>query len=376
MRMGRAAVRVLLFAFAFAPGGVGGCANGVSTSAPLEGLPPPDQSVQSPDLKPEVVFYPRVGNLDDDMWGTTGPGVVLMNDATGPTSAYKWMHATVDLTRIAGDVLVLCTSCGDIYSWNLYQLAPFNSVQTVLVPPHAKASDVQLVADRLGTVEIVILSDGDLPTYAAWGGTPLAAAVQDVFVRGGVVAGAGTGASALGWAVLTTPVDSATALANPYASGITLARGPFGLPAMAGAYVELGLETSDRFGVLAAMTARSISDGLADTKPSAAFGVGLDANAALAIDRAGNVTLLTDEGAPGDAWLLQGAAAQQIAAGLALVWSDAEVARFDAPGESLRLGGGCGTAFSYSVGIDGADGAPFTPANPYEAAGIASPCGD
>lgn len=352
------------------------CANGVSSPAPFEGTPPPDESVQSPDLEPQVVFYPRVGNLADDEWGATGPGVVLMNDAMGPTSAYLWMHDTVDRSRIAGDVLVLCSSCGDVYSWTLYQLAPFNSVQTVLVPPQAKASDIQLVANRLQTIEIAIVSDGDLPTYVAWGTTPLGQAVQQVFDRGGVVAGAGTGASALGWAVLTTTLDSATALADPYAPGVNLTRGPFGIAGMAGTYVELGLESNARFGVFAAMTARSIGDGLADTKPSAAFGVGLDVNAAVALDRQGNAMLLADDTAPAEAWILQGGPANQITSGQALVWNDAQVWRFDSSGESLFLGGGCGTAFSYPLAIDGSAATPYTPANPYDAVGQANPCGD
>jgi cyanophycinase-like exopeptidase len=369
MEIGRVLLGVL---FALASSG---CADGGGfSSEPLGPIPPIEDSFQSPDLKPQVVFYPRVGNPADDIWGATGPGIVLMNDAVGPASAYAWMHATVDRSRIAGDVVVLCTRCADVYSSALYQLAPFNSVQTVLVPSQSVASDIELVADLLKTVEIVVLTDGELSVYLGWGSTPISTALQNVYHRGGVLAGAGAGATALGWAVLSAPVASATALANPYAPQITLARGPFGVQAMAGTFVQLDLESKDDLGVLAAMTARSVHDGLADTTATAALGIGLDAHAALAFDDRGNVTLLSDDEAPAAAWILQGGGANQIEAGQPLLWSNATVSRFDSPGESLRLGSACGTAFTYQISIDGAATPPFTPANPYEAQGKATPC--
>jgi cyanophycinase-like exopeptidase len=353
----------------------GACANGGDPwSSPDTAAPVMNRSAPAPDGQLHVVFYPRIGSLADDTWGAVGPGVVLMNEGLAPTSAFSWMHDTVDRQRIAGDVVVLCTKGGDVYSSAIYAAAPFNSVQTVLVPPASPEGDVALVVDRLKTVEIVLLADGDASTYADWTGTPLGAAVREVYDRGGVVAGSGTGAAALGWAMLATHTDSATALADPYAPTITLVRGPFGLPLMAGTYVDLGLESSQRFGVLAAMTARAIADGLAETRPSAAMGVGLDRSAALAIDSWGSITLLAGDTAPGAAWIVHGGAVDQVAAGKALVWKAAQVTRFDAVGESFDVVSSCGTAFSYDVAIDGAAATPYTPADPYEAQGTATPC--
>jgi hypothetical protein len=240
------------------------CANGESSTAPLPAaVPRNDESAPAPDRSPHVVFYPRLGSLADDIWGAIGPGVVLMNGGLKPASAFHWMHDTVDSVRIAGDVVVLSTQGGDMYSQPLYASAPFNSVQTVLVPPASPAADIALVAARLQTAEIVFLAD-DGAGFEDWAGTPLGAAVHGVYDRGGVVAGSGAGAAALGAAVLTTHTDSATALADPYAPSIVLAPGVFGLPILTGAYVELGLQSGDRFGVLAAMTARAI-DGAAET---------------------------------------------------------------------------------------------------------------
>jgi len=360
----------LLLAFA-----TGACADGGSPSTTVGSAASViDDSAPAPDGSPRVVFYPRIGSNTDDMWGSIGPGVVLMNGGLTPISAFTWMHDTVDRVRIAGDVVVLCTKGDDVYSEAVYGLAPFNSVQTVLVPKAAPASDFDLVASRLKTAEIVFLADSAAANYDAWVGTSLGDAMLGVYDRGGVIAGSGAGAAALARAVLTTQTTSAIALANPYDPSITLTRGAFPLPLLAGVYVDLGLESGDRLGVLAAMTARAMSDGILDTTERPAMGIGLDANAALAFDYLGNATLLADDGAAGAAWIVHGSNAPQLVAGQPLVWPSAEMTRFDAMSEELSLGSDCGTAFSYDVAIDGSMPSPFTPADPYEAQGTSTPC--
>jgi cyanophycinase-like exopeptidase len=352
------------------------CASGGSSSS--TSLPTAvaviDDSAPAPAGTFHVVFYPRIGSLVDDQWGAMGPGVVLMNGGLEPASAFPWMHDTVDRDRIAGDVVVLCTQGDDAYSSTIYAAAPFNSVQTVLVPREAPGSDIDLVVTRLQTAEIVFLADGDVSTYAGWARTPLGDAVHGVYDRGGVIAGSGAGAAALGGAVLTTHTDSATALVNPYDSSIALGEGPMGIPLMAGTYVDLDLESSDRFGVLAAMTARAVADGLTGIAASPPMGIGLDTNVALTITRQGIVTLLDSDGASGAAWIVHGGAVSQIAPGQPLLWPAAQVTRFDTASESLTIASDCGTAFSYDVAINGASTSPFTPADPYEAQGTANPC--
>jgi cyanophycinase-like exopeptidase len=333
-----------------------------------------DDSAPAPEGTFHVVFYPRIGSLVDDPWGAIGPGVVLMNGGLTPASAFPWIHDTVDPQRIAGDVVVLSTKGGDVYSSAVYAAARFNSVQTVLVPSGAPRSDIDLVSARLESAEVVFLVDGEPSAYAAWAGTSLGDAVHGVYDRGGVVAGSGAGAAALGAMFLTSATDSATALADPYDPSITLVDGPFAIPLLIGTYVDLGTESNDRFGVLAAMTARAVAKGLMGIAGSPPLGVGLDVNAALAFDRQGIVTLLAGDDGPGSAWIVHGGAVGEIARGQPLVWPVAQVTRFDAAAESLTLASDCGTAFSYEVAIDGASAHPFTPADPYEAQGTANPC--
>jgi len=333
-----------------------------------------EPSAPAPDTRPQVVFYPRIGSMTDDPWGSLGPGVVLMNAGLAPKSAFTWIHDTVDKPRIAGDVVALCTRGGDVYSDALLQAAPFNSVQTVLVPPESTADEVALVAARLETAHVVFLGDGAAGEFAAWSSGPLGAAVRGVYDRGGVVAGAGAGAAALGATLRTGDATSAAALANPFDARLALAPGPFALPLLAGTSVETQLQSSDRFGLLAAITARAIAGGTAAAAGALPMGIGLEGGAALAFDRLGSVTLLDDDGASGSAWLVRGDAVDRVAAGQPLVWKGAGVTRFDAPGESLTFYLGCGTAFAYGVAIDGAAATPFTPADPYDAMGASSPC--
>ncbi|HEY8041763.1 MAG TPA: hypothetical protein VIF15_18290 [Polyangiaceae bacterium] len=352
------------------------CANGDDGStAQRAGRPSSlDRSAIAPDTRAGVVFFPRIGNPSDDTHGSRGPGVVLMNGGLRPASAITFMHDAVD-KGVAADVVVLCTHGDDVYSTQLYAMAPFNSVQTVLVPPESSADDVALVAHRLESAEIVFLADGDTGAYASWTGGPLAAAVTALFDRGGVVGASGAGAAALGTLMLTADVDSATALTDPYAASIHLVPGPFALPILRGTLVDLRVRAADHLGRLAALTARAIADGSAGTSAAAAMGIGLDDGAAIGINRSGTATLLlNDAGAAGQAWLVHGGAVDRIVARQPLIWRAAKITRFDAPGESLVLSAGCGSAFSYEVAIDGSATPAFTPADPYEAMGTATLC--
>jgi len=270
---------------------------------------------------------------------------------------------------------VLCTHGDDEYAEPLYATAPFNSVQTVLVPPGVAGRDIDLVAKRIGTADIVFLADGNAADYAAWASGPLGAAVRGVLDGGGVVAGSGGGAVALGTAVLTSSPTSTEALADPYAATVALAPGAFALPLLAGTVVDLDVHADDRLGRLAAATARGVADGLLDATPSSVMGIGLDAHAAIAIDRRGLATMLVDDGnGSGNAWLVRGAPADRVAKGQPLAWKSAQVTRFDAPGETFDRASACGTAFTYTVSIDGAAVPPFSPADPYEAQGVSAPC--
>jgi cyanophycinase-like exopeptidase len=330
---------------------------------------------------PEVVFYPRIGNPDGDEHGAVGPGVALLGSGTRPAAAFGWMHDTVDLARVAADVIVISTGGSDIYSDAVYAAAAFNSVQTIIVPRGASEHDLGLVGESLGSAEIVLLADGDAATYATWKDGPIAAGIRSVFGRHGVVAGSGAGATALGAAMFVPPsggpgIGSAAAVADPFDRSIVLAPGPFALSLLPGAIIDVQIRSSDHFGRLATLTARAIADGLLEAAPTLALGVGLDDGAAILIDHAGGASLLSDAGAAsGNSWWVTGAPlATGIRPGQPLSWQHVNVTRFDATGEAFDRTRRCGTAFTYQVSIDGAASPAFAPTDPYDAQGTASPC--
>lgn len=330
------------------------------------------------DADASVVFFPRLGNLQDDPSGSLGPGALLMGSDMRPASAIAWAHDTVahDRLRVAGDVVVLCDHGDDQFGAALYQAAPFNSVQTIRVPPGAAKEDIDLVARRLETAEIVFLADGSAATYARWRTTALGPAVRGVHGRGGVVAGGGAGARALASAMILAPDEwqSTAALADPYGGGMSVVAGPFAIGALAGTIVELDLRARDRFGRLAAGAARALGDDVGAARPNTITGFGLDAGVALAIDRSLTAVLLADAASIHEAWAIRGGRAQELAPGRALQWAGLVATRFDAIGESLNVARGCGTAFSYRVTINGGESPPFTPSDPYVAQGASSPC--
>jgi cyanophycinase len=332
---------------------------------------------RAPASAPSAVFFPRIGDPADDGHGSLGPGLAFMGGGLAPTSTFTWAHDVVtrgDL-RVAGDVAILSTSGDDVYSDAIYAAALFNSVQTILVPEGASSADFVEVAHSLENIEIVVLVDQAPSSFARWAGTPLPAAVREVWARGGVLVASGGGARALGSAVLTAgdSVDSKTALADPYTPLLTLQPGVFDVPFLVGTVVELETHAADRFGRLAALSARTIADGFAGADRRV-MGIGLDLGNAIAFDYEGRAGMLEDTGSTSRAWLLRGGPADRIAAGQPLEWRQSVATRFDDTGESLDVVHSCGTAFTYALAVDGAATPPFTPADPYEAQGTSSPC--
>jgi cyanophycinase-like exopeptidase len=226
----------------------------------------------------------------------------------------------------------------------------------------------------------VFLADGDEGMYLAWAGTALAAAIDGVYARSGVVAGAGAGAAALGQfayderAASGVDLDSATALANPYAPSIAFVHDAFHIPTLNGTIVDAHFHQQARFGRLAVFMARQLADGSVVSAAPVVTGIGVDEQNALAIDRFGIATQLERDGADGATYFVRGGTPQRAVAGQPLGYAGLRVWRLDAARETLDPGRGCGTAFQYSVSIDATKSPAFTPADPYGAAGSATLC--
>jgi cyanophycinase len=377
--MRRLIVRVLVAMAAVTSfAGGGGCAVAGNADVPSPVMRAEPSSAIAPHLGAgQLVVYPRVGGAIDDGILPLGPALVLMGGGADVDDAFTWSHAVIaGGRRVAGDVVVLTVNGDDHYGAYLASTADFNSVQTVRIPPSATDEDMLIAARIVSRAEMVFLTAEDPSSYLRWRRTPIIAAIQAVFDRGGVIGGTGGGAAALGEGALdgVESVESSDAVQNPFEKSITFTRRVFRFGQLEGAIVDPHFRSSDRFGRLAAFMARQIADGALTTHPPIALGIGIDEGSALLIDAFGRVSLAQAPDAKGGGYIVTGGAAQQIAEGTPLVYEGLLVARLDQKGEAFDTSRGCGTAFLYRVSIDGAASETYSPRDPYVAPGAQSPC--
>jgi cyanophycinase len=331
-----------------------------------------DAGTEVPDAGPvTATVFPRVGAASDSQLTPNGPGLILGGGGTDVDAEFVWMRQqlSTDASTRLGDVVVLRASGADGYTQYIYDLAPFNSVQTVLLPPPSTLADLRLAAGLVDRAEAVFFAGGDQSRYAAWAGTELMAAVQRVYNRGGVVGGTSAGLAMLGEYVYDARTGSATsaeALANPYAASISFTRGALSFPFLAGAITDSHFRPRDRFGRLAAFMARQ--------QAASILGIGVDEQTAVVVDKTGRATLLRQGASTGAAYFVAGGMATQLQAGQPLVYPGLTVLRLDAAGQYYDLVRRCGTGRSYAVSVDARQPDPYGGVNPYTAAGVTGTC--
>ena len=371
-------VGVVAFAAAASLLGGGGCAVEGNADLPSPVMASGPSSAMAPHMGAGgLVVYPRVGNPNDDGIDPLGPALVLMGGGADVDDAFTWAQGVIaGSRRTAGDVIVLTVNGDDRYAGYIAGIAGFNSVQTLRIAAGASDDDYAMAARILARAEVVFLTGEDPSAYLDWRRTPIIAAIQGVFDRGGVVGGTGGGAAVLGDAAYDGPgpVESPDAMENPYEKTITFTRRLFHFAPLEGAVVDPHFRSGERFGRLATFMARQIADGAIVADPPIALGIGVDEGSALLVDRFGRVTLAQAADAKGGGYIVTGGAAQQILADEPLVYDGLEVARLDQKGEAFDTTRGCGTAFLYRVSIDGEAKQPYAPRDPYVAPGVQSHC--
>ena len=326
-----------------------------------------------------ATVFPRVGAATDSVFTPSGPGLILMGGGRDVDAAFVWMRTTLSSTVGArlGDVVVLRATGANAYTSYIYGLAPFSSVQTVLLPAPSTPADLLLAASIVDRAEAVFFAGGDQSHYTAWAGSPLIAAVQRVYARGGVVGGTSAGLAILGQFVYDARVGSATsaeALANPYAGLITFTRDELVFPSMAGLITDTHFANRDRLGRLTVFMARQIADGAITGGAPKVLGVGVDEETAIVVDSTGRGTLLRQGASTGAAYFVLGGAAAQVAAGQPLIYPSINVTRIDAANQYYDFAKRCGSGPAYVVSVDATKPDPFGGVNPYTASGAAAPC--
>ncbi len=301
-----------------------------------------------------------------------GPGLVLMGGGLRVDAAYAWMHDVIMGPHArfvrGGDIIVLRATGTNDYDSELMAAAPFNSVRTIVVGRGASYDDLAKVGALVDRAQGVFFSGGDQGNYARWKGTPLIAAVQRLYDRGGVVGGTSAGLAILGEYVFDsvaadavsddTSVTTANAVADPSESIISFTHGLLVFPSLHGVITDSHFHTRGRFGRLTVFLAR-----LASVSSSPLMGVGVDEGSAIVIDSHGMGTLLLQR--PGGSALFVRLTAGTRVSGRPFVAAGVRVTQLDRSGERFDFRTWCSSAPSYSVDVDGRRSPIYAPADPY-----------
>ena len=225
---------------------------------------------------------------------TTSPlaGTCLMGGATENDNAMKWLLQRAN----GGDVVVLRTSGGSGYNNYFFsQLGiAVNSVETLLITSAAGAVN-PYVLDKVSKAEMIWFAGGDQANYVNFFKDN---AMEDVLNAHVNEKQAPIGGTSAGMAILcgryfsaiNGSVTSAQALANPYASNITLGTNDFlSLPFLSNVTTDTHFDSPDRRGRLTTFLARRTTDsGLVS------YGIACNEYTAVCIDAAGNARVFGD----------------------------------------------------------------------------------
>jgi cyanophycinase len=348
-------------------------------ATPLDGGDGGAPSDTDADLPLSITVYPRLGDPADDTVTPAGPGLLLMGGGPDIDAAFAWARDTIapgQSGRI-GDLVVLLAGGDNSYAGALYARLPFRSAQTIVIPPGASPHDLAVAGAIVSRAEYVWYGGGQQSAYAVWAGSALAAAVQGVYDRGGIVGGTSAGALVMGAFVfdaltagISENVTSAVGLADPFDPKISFTRHMFAFPPFADAITDVHFEERDRLGRLVTFMARQHTDGAIVRTPPSVLGIGIDEDAALVVDAKG-VGRLIPRTPSGRIFLVRGGPPAVATAGQRLDYPALEVHRLDDPTQVFDFTRWCGTAPVYT--LDLAADAGFGAA-PYDRPGVSSPC--
>ncbi len=184
-----------------------------------------------------------------------------MGGGTDVDALFTWMGARAG----GGDFVVIRASGADGYNQYVYDLAPFDSVETLVLKNRAASFD-GFVLERIGNAEALFIAGGDQSDYVNdWKGTPVERAIHELATRGVPIGGTSAGTAILSefiYAAQRQSVTSSQALADPFNRNITLDRDFLVLPFLHGIITDQHLIERDRIGRTLTFMARIVTDGV------------------------------------------------------------------------------------------------------------------
>ncbi len=202
------------------------------------------------------------GNNTDTVSYPSG-GICLMGGATEDDNAMKWFLQRAN----GGDILVLRTSGSNGYNSYLYSdlNIPVNSVETI-VCHNLAASSEPYVLQKIQQAEAIWFAGGDQWNYITfWRNSPVDSLInQSIKQRKIVIGGTSAGMAIQGgyyFSAQNGTVTSATALANPFQSSVTVDSSTFiSNDFLEDVITDTHFDNPDRKGRLAVFLARLFTD--------------------------------------------------------------------------------------------------------------------
>jgi len=320
------------------------------------------------------IFYKPVGASEPHRIALHGPGLVLGGGGLDVKQEFVWIHDTIadSHTRRAGDLVVLRATGNNDYDRYIYNLAPYHSVRTLLLPRCASPAVLRAAAAIVADSSAIFFAGGDQADYVIWKNTAIQRAVQGVYDAGGVVGGTSAGEAILGQYVFDALHDnrrdatSRNAVNHPFERLISFTYDFLHFPQLDDVITDMHFVTRNRFGRTAVFMARQISDGKVRGRPAVVLGVGIDEASGIVVDKHGVGTLLL-QGSGGSAFLIRGGRAREITPGEPFASGVLTVTKMSRQGERFDFNTWCGREPTYSVTVDGRrpDRDMYAPHDPY-----------
>jgi cyanophycinase len=232
----------------------------------------------------------------------SGPVLIIGGGSTDVDRAYQ---TGIDLERGCNtaacapksDLTILRVTGTDAYNPSLINLTGVDSVETLIM---TKVTDANLasVETKIKNSEWIFYAGGNQCDYTTiFKGSKVDTATKFAYARGASVGGTSAGAAILGEYVYngcasSQGTTSAQALANPYDSGISFTYGYNNFNFMNKTITDQHFKARDRMGRLLAFLARQIKDG----KTSIVWGVAVNEQTAVVVDKNGLATVVRNDG--------------------------------------------------------------------------------
>ena len=230
------------------------------------------------------------GNSDDVRPRLHGPLLLL---AGGGGDVTAGLQTAIDEIRGCSscdarvDVVVLRASGADGYNPYFMDMNGVDSVLSMVIKDRDSASRPDVV-QAVREAELIYFAGGDQCNYIRWiKGTPVAAAVKEVYRRGGAIGGTSAGLAIQGQiaydACPNQSAKSGEVLLDPFHADVSLSRDFFPWAAMRGVITDTHFQQRDRMGRLLVFMSRTLND----RKDRTVSGIGVSEGTLLLVDKRG-----------------------------------------------------------------------------------------